>query len=183
MIKFCHVRCCSALVPLDSIVRGDVAESPGSRPRLCGPDYCNLIIEEKLIVLYCSLHGAAKFVEQNGRTVLYLDGTRGTYAETPDVKFRQTDLTIAVWIKLVSPISRGRVIYADWSDPWQFRFITNYLTLDGRLCFQARREISDVIFVCTSGRLVRCLLRQCFHFFEYNPLSDREWLLRYFEHS
>ena len=110
------------------------------------------VIEGKLIVLYCSLHGAAKFVEKNGRTVLYLDGTQGTYAETPDIKFQQTDLTIAVWIKLVSPLSSRQEIYADWSAPYQFLF---GIDTDGRLCFQARRDVqmdSDMIAVSTDSR-------------------------------
>ncbi|KAJ7384403.1 hypothetical protein OS493_021814 [Desmophyllum pertusum] len=98
-----------------------------------------------------NLHGAAKFVEKNGRTVLYLDGTQGTYAETPDIKFQQTDLTIAVWIKLVSPLSSRQEIYADWSAPYQFLF---GIDTDGRLCFQARRDVqmdSDMIAVSTDS--------------------------------
>ena len=109
-------------------------------------------IEGKLIGLYCSLHGAAKFVEKDGRTVLYLDGTQGTYAETPDIKFQQTDLTIAVWIKLVSPLSSRQGIYADWSSPYQFLF---GIDTNGRLCFKARRDVqmnSVVIKVCTDSR-------------------------------
>ena len=88
-------------------------------------------------------------MERNGKKVLYLDGTHGTYAETSAVPFQQTDLTIAVWTNLVSPIIRRQVIYADWSYPWQFRF--DILT-DGRLCFQGRRNVggvSDMIAVCT----------------------------------
>lgn len=98
-----------------------------------------------------SLHGAAKFVVKNGKTVLYLDGTKGTYAETSAIPFQQTDLTIAVWIKLVSPLSKRNEIYADWSSPHQFRLGINSA---GRLCFQARRTdkvSSDMINACTGS--------------------------------
>ena len=101
----------------------------------------------KNIVLVYSLRGAAKFVVKNGKTVLYLDGTQGTFAETSAIPFQQTDVTIAVWIKLVSPLTKRQEFYADWSDPWQFRF---GIQPDRRLHFQGRRnvpEISDMITV------------------------------------
>jgi len=103
-------------------------------------------------VVVHSLRGAAKFMVKNGKTVLYLDGTRGTYAETSTVPFQQTDLTIAVWIKLVSPLTKEQEIYADWSNPWQFRF---GIHPDGRLYFQGRRNvawISDMMVVSTRSR-------------------------------
>ena len=106
----------------------------------------------KIIVLVHSLQGAAKFVVQNGKTVLYLDGTQGTYAETSAIPFQQTDLTIAVWIKLVSPLSKRQEIYADWSSPWQFRL---GIQPDGRLHFQGRRNVqgvNDMIVVSTGSR-------------------------------
>ena len=99
------------------------------------------------IVLVYSLRGAAKFVVKNGTTVLYLDGTQGTFAETSAIPFQQTDVTIAVWIKLVSPLTKRQEIYADWSHPWQFRF---GIQPDRRLHFQGRRNvpvISDMIAV------------------------------------
>lgn len=89
---------------------------------------------------------------KNSKTVLYLDGTQGTYAETSAIPFQQTDLTIAVWIKLVSPLTKRQEIYADWSNPWQFRF---GILLDGRLYFQGRRNVqgsSDMIVVSTGSR-------------------------------
>ena len=89
---------------------------------------------------------------QNGKTVLYLDGTQGTYAETSAIPFQQTDLTIGVWIKLVSPLTKRQEIYADWSNPWQFRF---GIQPDGRLHFQGRRNVqgtSDMIIVSTGSR-------------------------------
>jgi len=106
----------------------------------------------KNIFLVHSLRGAARFVVNNGKTVLYLDGTQGTYAETSAVPFEQTDLTIAVWIKLVSPLTKRQEIYADWSHPWQFRF---GIQPDGRLHFQGRRNVagvSDMIIVSTGSR-------------------------------
>ena len=106
----------------------------------------------KNIVLVHSLRGNAKFVVKNGKTVLYLDGTPGTYAETSATPFHQTDVTIAVWIKLVSPVTRRQEIYADWSHPWQFRL---GIERDGRLHFQGRRNvqgISDMIVVSTGSR-------------------------------
>ncbi|KAL9989354.1 hypothetical protein ACROYT_G003895 [Oculina patagonica] len=98
-----------------------------------------------------NLRGTAKFVRKSGRKVLYLDGTQGTFAETSAIPFQQTDLTIAVWIKLVSPLSSSQEIYADWSSPHQFRL---GLHPDGRLHFQGRRNvaaISDVISVSTGS--------------------------------
>ena len=94
------------------------------------------ILSENTVLVH-SLHGAAKFVVKYGNTVLYLDGTQETYAETSAIPFQQTDLTIPVWIKLVSPLSKRQEIYADWSSPWQFRF---GMQPDGRLHFQRSRE-------------------------------------------
>lgn len=108
--------------------------------------------EVENIVFVHSLHGTAKFVVKNGKTVLYLDGTQGTYAETSAIPFQQTDLTIAVWIKLLSPLTKRQEIYADWSYPWQFRLGTQQ---DGRLHFQGRRNVqgtSDMIVVSTGSR-------------------------------
>ena len=89
-----------------------------------------------------SLQGAARFEVQDGRMVLYLNGTPGTYAETPALAFQQTDLTIAVWIKrFPSPANSRPVIYGDWSSPHQFRFDVSG---NGRLCVDVRRESSVV---------------------------------------
>ena len=86
-----------------------------------------------------SLRGAARFEEQDGRTVLYLDGTPGTYAETPALPFQQTDLTIGLWIKRFPSPSKRQMFYGDWSSPHQFRF--DVMT-DNRLCVDVRRESS-----------------------------------------
>lgn len=88
-----------------------------------------------------TLKGAARFTEQDGRTVLYLDGTPGTFAETPALPIQQTNLSITVWIKRsLSPTSR-QMIYGDWSSPHQFRF--DVMT-DARLCVDVRRDSSVV---------------------------------------
>lgn len=90
-----------------------------------------------------TLRGSAGFVKQNNRMVLYLDGTGVNFAETPAIPLRQTDLTIAVWIKLVSPLTLDSVqtIYSDWSRPWQFRF---FIMDRGCPVFQARRDVNGI---------------------------------------
>lgn len=99
-----------------------------------------------------SLKGAARFTEQDGRPVLYLDGTPGTFAETPALPIQQTDLSITVWIKR-SPISTSRqMIYSDWSSPHQFRF--DVMT-DARLCVDVRRDssvVTGLLNFCTPFR-------------------------------
>ena len=90
-------------------------------------------------------------MHKSGRTVLYLDGTPGTFAETSSVPFQKTDLTIAVWIIPESPVTKRQHLYSDWSYPWQFQV---ELETDGRLCFQARRDVnwdSDMITACTNS--------------------------------
>ena len=94
-------------------------------------------VDDKKIIFVSSLRGAAKFDKQDGLMVLYLDGTSGTYAETPALPFQQTDLTIAAWIKRFPSPSERQMIYSDWSQPHQFRFDVN---TDGRLCVDVRRE-------------------------------------------
>ncbi|PFX30340.1 Signal peptide, CUB and EGF-like domain-containing protein 1 [Stylophora pistillata] len=86
-----------------------------------------------------TLKGAARFTEQDGRTVLFLDGTAGTFAETPALPFRQTDFTIAAWIKRPPSPSSRQMIYGDWSSPHQFRFD---IMTDNRLCVDVRRDSS-----------------------------------------
>lgn len=81
--------------------------------------------------------------------MLYLDGTTGTYAETPALPFQKTDLTIAVWIKRFPSPANRQMIYGDWSHPVQFRF--DVMT-DGRLCVDVRREssaVNDLLNFCT----------------------------------
>lgn len=49
---------------------------------------------------------------------LFIDGSKGAHATTPAVSFGNASFTIAVWLKLVSPVSRAALIYADpghWS--------------------------------------------------------------------
>ena len=99
-----------------------------------------------------SLKAAARFTEQDGRTVLYLDGTPGTFAETPALPIQQTNLSITAWIKRsLSPTSR-QMIYGDWSSPHQFRF--DVMT-DARLCVDVRRDssvVTGLLNFCTPFR-------------------------------
>ena len=102
-----------------------------------------------ILSLSCSLHGAARYEQQDGRTVLYLDGSRGTYAETPAIPIHTTNLTIAVWIKLMQ-YSGVQTIYGDWSSPHSFRFC---IETNGRLCSHFRDESNqDIINYCTNAR-------------------------------
>ena len=102
-----------------------------------------------ILALSCSLHGAAKKFPQYGRTVLYLDGSRGTFAETPAIPIHRRNLTIAVWIKLMR-YSGTQTIYGDWSFPHSFRF---FIERDGRLCGQFRDDSrKDIIADCTARR-------------------------------
>ena len=77
-------------------------------------------------------------MQHDGRTVLYLNGTSATFAETPAVPIRQTDLTIAIWVKLLS-LSTRQTIYADWSAPAQFWF---RVETGGLVKFSARRDVA-----------------------------------------
>ncbi|KAL9989001.1 hypothetical protein ACROYT_G003504 [Oculina patagonica] len=87
-----------------------------------------------------NLSGTAKFDEQNGLTVLYLDGNPLTYAETPAIPIHNTDLTIAAWIKLMSLPTIHIPIYGDWSVTPSFRIA---ITPPGKLCVQAIRAVND----------------------------------------
>ena len=101
------------------------------------------------LILSCSLQGAARYEQQDGRTVLYLDGSSGTCAETPAITIHTTNLTIAVWIKLMQ-YSGVQTIYGDWSFPYSFRF---YNETDGRLCSHFRDEFDQgIINYCTDAR-------------------------------
>lgn len=100
------------------------------------------------VIFLFSLRGAAKFeVQDGGVTVLYLNGSEMTYAETPALPIQNTDLTIAVWIKLVA-LSNGIAIYSDWSKPHHFWFfIVPNEAEDGRLCATARRAAGEPISI------------------------------------
>ena len=81
-----------------------------------------LIIIARVLFFSFSLHGAAIHNQQDGRTVLFLDGNDGTYADTPAFPLDSVNLTIAAWIK---PMGQWRLapIYGDWSSPYHsFRF-------------------------------------------------------------
>ena len=101
------------------------------------------------LILSCSLRGAGRYEQQDGRTVLYLDSSSGTYAETPAITIHTTNLTIAVWIKLMQ-YSGEQTIYGDWSSPHSFRFC---IQTDGRLCIQFRDDSGiDAFNVCTNAK-------------------------------
>lgn len=107
-------------------------------------------MKSSILNFFIRLRGSAGFVEQNNRLVLYLDGTGANFAETPAIPLRQTDLTISVWIKLVSPLAQDSVqtIYGDWSFPWQFRF---FMMDSGCPHFQARRDVDGIDDVFALG--------------------------------
>lgn len=101
----------------------------------------------------CSLSGSASYEENHdGRTVLFLNGNNGAYAETPALPIHSTDLTVAVWIKLVKLKPYYQAIYADWLEPTKmFRFA---IAPDGRLCAQTKRHGGHTIFQYCTDRYV-----------------------------
>ncbi|XP_074621416.1 uncharacterized protein LOC141879947 isoform X2 [Acropora palmata] len=71
-----------------------------------------------------NLRGAAKFLLQDGQTVLYLSGSQGTFAETPAVPIYTENLTICIWFKsMADPANNQLPIYGDWSAPHSFRLM------------------------------------------------------------
>ena len=95
---------------------------------------------------FCSLRGSARYEKQDGRTALYLDGSSGTFAETPSLPIHRTNLTIAVWIKMKSSGAQYAV-YGDWSYPWSFRL---FIDPSGHFCADARKTVAKNIFgFCT----------------------------------
>ena len=59
------------------------------------------------------------FTQQDDQTVLFLNGSPGTFAETPAFPTHSKNLTIAVWIKLMT--HSNQPVYGDWSAPFSFR--------------------------------------------------------------
>lgn len=98
-----------------------------------------------------SLRGSARYEKQDGRTALYLDGSSGTFAETPSFPIYRTSLTIAVWIKMKSSGAQYAV-YGDWSNPWSFRL---FIDPSSHFCAQARNTAGKDIFrFCTREAVV-----------------------------
>ena len=96
---------------------------------------------------FCSLKGSARYEEQDGRTALYLDGSSGTFAETPSLPIHRTNLTIAAWIKMKNSGANEYTVYGDWSNPWSFRLFINQ---SSHFCAQARNEYDiDLLLWCT----------------------------------
>ncbi|XP_078344938.1 uncharacterized protein LOC144630446 [Oculina patagonica] len=96
-----------------------------------------------------NLRGTAKFDTQDGITVLYLDGNPLTYAETPAIPIHSTDLTIAMWIKLVAVPTTYQPIYGDWSVSPSFRLAIKF---NGYLCAHAKMATdgNNVFRECSS---------------------------------
>lgn len=98
-----------------------------------------------------SLKGSARYEKQDGRIALYLDGSSGTFAETPSFPIYRTSLTIAVWIKMKSSGTQY-VVYGDWSYPWSFRL---FIDPSSHFCAQARNTAGKDIFrFCTRDAVV-----------------------------
>ena len=71
------------------------------------------------------------------------------------VEQMKTDLTIAVWIFIESPLTKRQEVYSDWSSPRQFRID---IAINDRLCFQGRRDVggvSDMMTPCTQSGWVQ----------------------------
>ncbi|XP_068701132.1 uncharacterized protein [Montipora foliosa] len=97
---------------------------------------------------HITLQGASKFEKQQGGRVLFLNGIYGTYAETPAVPIHTKDLSIALWVRLLS-LSYQQPIYGDWSAPHSFRL---FVAQNGSSCFQVRdRSGLDLYAVCTDS--------------------------------
>ena len=100
-------------------------------------------------VAYCSFQGANKFDLQCGQRVLFLNGSPGTFAETPAVPIHTTDFTIGVWIRLID-FQYQQPIFGDWSSPFSFRL---FVEQNGSLCFQARDGSGvDLYDRCTDSK-------------------------------
>ena len=104
-------------------------------------------ISDYTFIPFYSLKGSARYEKQDGRTALYLDGSSGTFAETPSLPIHRTSLTIAVWIKMKTLKAIEYTVYGDWSYPWSVRLLIN---LYSHFCGQARSETGkDIIGFCT----------------------------------
>ena len=105
-----------------------------------------VFISDYTFMPFCRLKGSARYEKQDGRTVLYLDGSKGTFAETPSLPIHRTSLTIAVWIKMKSSGAQYAV-YGDWSYPWSFRL---FIDPSGHFCADARKTVAKNLFgFCT----------------------------------
>ncbi|XP_020610701.1 putative vitellogenin receptor isoform X2 [Orbicella faveolata] len=87
------------------------------------------------------LSATAKFDGQDGITVLKLDGKPLSYAETPALPVHSTDLTIAVWIKLLGIQGNRQLIYGDWPASQSFGL---GIDPNGRLCSGAWSATGNV---------------------------------------
>ncbi|XP_067039821.1 uncharacterized protein [Acropora muricata] len=98
---------------------------------------------------HINFRGASKFDLQCGQRVLFLNGSPGTFAETPAVPIHSTDFTIGLWIRLID-FSYQQPIFGDWSSPFSFRL---FVKQNGSWCFQARdRSGVDLYDNCTDSK-------------------------------
>jgi len=116
---------------------------PGSAPVLPCLHLKHVQIGKKNVKLNFSrrLSATAKFDGQDGITVLKLDGKPLSYAETPALPVHSTDLTIAVWIKLLGIQGNRQLIYGDWPASQSFGL---GIDPNGRLCSGAWSATGNV---------------------------------------
>ena len=94
-----------------------------------------------------SFFNGASHLNTDGRKVLYLNGSRYSYAETPALPIRVISFSIMCWMKVLSLPSNSPVhIYSDWSKPHQFRiYIRNW----HRICAHLRNPRGlDIVHFC-----------------------------------
>ena len=95
-----------------------------------------------------SLYNGASYQNTDGRKVLYLNGSRHSYAETPALPIRVISFSIMCWINVLSLSSDHPVhIYSDWSEPHQFRIFiygSHKICANLRNSFGATREMFNL---------------------------------------
>ena len=106
-----------------------------------------------------SLYNGASYQNTDGRKVLYLNGSRHSYAETPALPIRAISFSIMCWIKVLSLPSNPLVhIYSDWQNHISLESIfTEVVQFLGGIKFVLIFEIlMDVIwFISVAGKCLR----------------------------
>ena len=94
-----------------------------------------------------SLYNGASYQNTDGRKVLYLNGSRHSYAETPALPIRAISFSIMCWIKVLSlPSDHVVHIYSDWSEPHHFRI---YISGWHGICAYLRNPHGhDIVYPC-----------------------------------
>ena len=77
----------------------------------------------------------ATYIKDGTKKVLFLDGS-DSYGEVPAADIRTGSFTVTCWIKMPAYPAIQGAIYADWSNPHQFRI---YVDRHGRFCTNLRR--------------------------------------------